>query len=424
MEQNNEAVKLSLLTQNKADVIGSQPGSLNAFLKKSSNLILSMMTEERHKKSILKAERSKTDDTRTVTDQVSVPLASPLFSAFGNIISIRTAQNCASPLFLVLHATKDNSPPVQSRFRGCVSGWNGYSPGAALFILGLLERPTCLDSFSDSDGVLLVVAGVIDGSIACWDVREPSSNAIYFDQESQIVQLPCFVSCATTPSHTESVLDIATIQPGSRASSAKFVVSLDESGIVIVWNVMHSVKEKGRNNENTGAGQTVELVRSRTIDIWRNCPKRFVITTIYSDGRSTNQAFVTSSNGHLLGVFMQSSQSTISYINTAGGGFTSLVTTMSFSQHFPGYFLVGYDNGRISLYNTAYRICLNSWSLAAAASIVGLYWSETNPKLFYSVDSKGNIGLYKLGDKISETPSQISTSCRGHLLLRVASLPV
>lgn len=212
--------------------------SFKEFLRKSGNLILEMFSEELHKRKTRIAR--KANNNALLIDQVELGKTEIFLRCEIQHIS---SFNGIFPLFIITHRRKHVQDEPADRFRGFISGWNGFSVSAPLFTLGVYEEPTCATAFHSSGQ--LIAAGCLDGSLCIWDMRENSPAQIFaplISNEELIntgcIRLPSFVSCGRMGNnHLRAVKDIAVVDKNAVDSSdSKFQISVTVFFAISVFN--------------------------------------------------------------------------------------------------------------------------------------------------------------------------------------------
>jgi len=323
--------------------------------------------------------------------------------------------------------------------------WDLMAPDAPSHVLVSDNDITCACFSPTSSSVVL--AGSVEGGIQLWNVREaPSVRAIQTaaDLGTQCaVHFPAFgthLSPARTQMHTSSIVALAPIpsrvqssRVESSSSSTQFA-SLDDRGIVCFWVVNESSQRASLDdNDNSNSG-ALRLVCSRVISVWGPADdprggsspsalcfdlEQMTLTSLLdsmSPGPSVqgisfypwdpNKFVILGSDGRLL---QRSRFGAPPSPRTFTGGNACHATCVHSSPFLSGYFLAGYADGYIRLFNAEFETPLTTWHashaqhsstkakpLSEATRIVQVQWSPQRPSVFFVLDSEPCLHAFDL----------------------------
>eukprot|EP00050_Salpingoeca_kvevrii_P014725 m.39406 g.39406 ORF g.39406 m.39406 type:complete len:1028 (+) comp5940_c0_seq4:209-3292(+) len=330
--------------------------------------------------------------------------------------SISSLQFCAVQPNLIL--TAYSAAPVSTilQSEGLLCVWNLNEATIPQYILGCNSDPTCC-CFSPNKASL-VFAGLTDGGVAVWDLREPPvlHKSRKMGQTEYTLRMPSYETVGVMANNHQS--PIVSIEPvsagGSDGSSwnshdwdsnsqhlAFQLASLDQDGMIKTWTVVELPKgEWGGSDSDLGlnVGARVKLVPSATI----------LFSWAASDAESSLQAsaikffledpnhFVVATNSAEIihGVQFGDRISPRAYRD--GLEFGASCTALDFSPFLKSYFLAGFDNGDIMLFKTSQELPVLVWRDACKGGVRHLAWSRARPALFFVHDSTHRLHIWDL----------------------------
>ncbi|ESP02269.1 hypothetical protein LOTGIDRAFT_199790 [Lottia gigantea] len=301
--------------------------------------------------------------------------------------------------------------------KGIICVWNIMEPSSPQKYLACESQPNCC-CFSPNR-TSLVCAGMTDGSLVIWDLREQGymHRMIKLDQEEYLFRFPTYNTAGVSESenHHSPVQSLVPVFPDPTSSQYKEetdnsglsfqLASVEKNGCVNLWVVTEIPSPDSAGSEvdlGLSPGGKIKLVKSSTIKL--NSPLKldkgdslqafeFKLSTC-----DLNHFYVGTDTGYVIhGVRFGSS--------AFPRGHTSVIDTplkvnsIDFSPFGYSYLLAGCSDGSIHLYHTKLENPLVSWndlSDGQPCCIQSVRWSRSRAAVFFVLDDHSNLYTFDL----------------------------
>lgn len=406
---------------------------LNKFIQNTSQIILNILDEELTEISLQKLSENYTNINISQgfihLGSLSILSESPV--TYLHFSDIKTC------FLLSIHSTLANQNISNSylKEKGIICLWNINQPSQPERILASSGQPSCC-CFGPEN---IVIAGMIDGSIALWDLQEHTSwhPRIYLDEKEWIVRTPtystatvlkeeghhsCIVAIKILPYSSSSEI----LSPSKKKSNSGrnfHVISLEDLSVIHIWIVMEIAKYDTSNIEGDlglAPWGKVKLIKSSSIKLYN----LYGLGDIMKFGvRSFDFQMIPSNPSHMLvttdtGAVIHCTRFN-SKINprlyTSNSELFIEARCIDFSPHDIPVFLIGCDDGSIRLHNIHLERPLLSWSDATNGKpIKQIKWSSCQPAMFFVVDTDSSIYIWDLSQNISN-PIEVCESLQNRI---------
>ncbi|XP_070174778.1 cytoplasmic dynein 2 intermediate chain 1-like isoform X2 [Littorina saxatilis] len=321
--------------------------------------------------------------------------------------------------FLTLHS-KPQQPSAENPIDmyGLICVWSVKEIASPQKILTCLSQPTCA-CFSPSRAAL-VIAGMHDGSVMLWDLREPSSlhRSVYLEGQEIVTRFPTYNTAGVLEkeNHHSPVTSIIAVYPSvlrkdsedttaaeSEGGLSFQLASVEETATVNLWVVTEIPAPDSAGSEvdlGLAPGGRVKLLRSSAIML--NNPKKQMSSgtsralDIQLNPADLNHFFVASDLGQVIhGVRFGSRVFPRLYQPEIDS--PKKITCLDFSPFDKPYFLTGCEDGSVSLYHTSLKHPLSTWStFCEDHSIVTVQWSRSRPVVFFVLAANSTVYTFDL----------------------------
>ncbi|XP_052805737.1 cytoplasmic dynein 2 intermediate chain 1-like isoform X2 [Mya arenaria] len=300
--------------------------------------------------------------------------------------------------------------------RGVLCVWNTNEPNYPQKILVCTGQPRCC-CFSPVRP-FLVFAGMTDGSIAMWDLREPSSihRSLLLNDEAYSLRYPTYdtagvlneenhhspVSCVQ-PIYTQTDSSSSNSEDASSGLSFQ-LVSTEEAAVLHFWVVAEigSPDISGAQNDfGLLPGGGVKLIKSSSITLQNPSKDSRLQTGLRALDMAVmptdpNHFYVATDSGFVVHgirfgkrVFPRAHSPVIESIVE--------VSSIDFSPFGQPCFLAGSSDGTFSLYTTQSENPLITWPhLTKGHKVQCVRWSRSRPCVFYVLDSAATLYVFDL----------------------------
>lgn len=387
------------------------------FLEQASQVVSVLLEEEKVGADDAESDRREKTSNLQISEGFS-SLGCPAYLA-GRYVE----RTCFCPLepnaFLTLYSKPEQpSPDNMMDAFGVICVWSVKEPAFPQKVLTCVTQPTCA-CFSPARASL-VIAGMVDGSVMLWDLREPSSlhRAVYVHDVEVVMRFPTYNTAGVLEkeNHNSPVTSITAVHTtfvkmeGDDSSATDGgsglsfqLASVEENAIVNLWVVTEiSVPDTAGSEVDLGLapGGRVKLLRSSAIvldnhnkSLASGNPRAFDIKLNPSD---LNHFFVATDLGLVIhGVRFGSRV----YPRVFQPEIESprKVTCISFSPFGEPYFLAGCEDGSVHLYHTSSARPLISWNaLCEGHPIVTVEWSQSRPAVFFVLAANSSLHMFDL----------------------------
>ncbi|CEP01110.1 hypothetical protein PBRA_008422 [Plasmodiophora brassicae] len=291
-------------------------------------------------------------------------------------------------------------PSEASRSMALLCVWDVEQPtrpSAVLSCFGTVRR--CL--LAVHAGSLVAIAGLEQGSLALWDLREPPTmhKLVKCPSPSEEVFLHRQATFTTDDfldgNHASPVCCLSNLSsPAQRAGqSAVQVASMDVLGAVNVWTLLE-ISAPDDMDPGLAIGGRVKLVLSLLV---RVASQSSLPSTIEFCRRDPNDYLLADGCACIIrGKRFGTPPDPSMYFPP--GRTVDYPLSLSSSPFVDGLFLAGYASGMLCLFNMAVCEPVMSWPMASASGIVQVLWSPRSPTQFFALDRNGVLSIWDLMD--------------------------
>ncbi|XP_047482829.1 cytoplasmic dynein 2 intermediate chain 1-like isoform X1 [Penaeus chinensis] len=416
----------------------SNTGRLTSFLTSASQVMLALLEEEL----VWELEHTtKTNDVSTTSDGLGFshpPI--PMGSNVQSLLEGRPSpfvQFCESEPMMLLsghgfrNVEEESEGEVKLNESSLICVWWVQEPSRPQHLLSSRSVPT---SATFSPGrPSLVLAGLEDGSLAAWDLREPVTLHTLHTEIGEVmwkVRVPSFVTACNEVGDGEGS-KIVSIQAVTNQDDMEMnnqgsfqVVTLSRDGRVTWWVVVRvplvsavgdilGGKKSGINitksnsavvSPHLGASpwSRIALNRSATISVATTLYGEEVLSDailchdLRLDLSDPSQLYVATGSGAVAHCSRHSSRMhPRAYLPEIEPGCEALC--LAICPHDHRYILVGGSDGVVRLHSTALERPLTSWqSSPDCVPVVDLQWSPARPCVFYVLDANARLHIWDL----------------------------
>ncbi|CAH1773790.1 unnamed protein product [Owenia fusiformis] len=390
--------------------------SLGKFLAKAGQAI-----------SVLLEEQSALDHQLQASESRSNIPFSDSYTILGNTPFLQGRQvihsqfaTMQSNLFLAVYSRpKQVSPGDILSNKGLVCLWNIHEPSAPQKILACESQPTCC-CFSPNKAHL-AFAGMSDGSLVVWDLRENPSlhKHITLADKEWLVRYPTYSTAGILQydNHNSAVTSILPVispqdkvSKGSHASDSDGLgsglsfqlASMEEQAVLNLWVVAEIVTADEAGSESDlglAPGGRIKLLKSSAVHL-ENPVKTFKASL-----RAYEMQLLPSDPSHF---YVGTDSGYVVHGVRYGGkappkGYKPEIEApvevfcLDFNPFSFPIFLAGCADGSIRLHNIHSENAAICWADSTEGrSIVSVHWSRSRPSMFYAVDTDSMIYAWDL----------------------------
>ncbi|KAK0417926.1 hypothetical protein QR680_013282 [Steinernema hermaphroditum] len=259
------------------------------------------------------------------------------------------------------------------------------------------------------DGKSAIFAGLNDGTIVAWDLKEPAvaqstSVVEWIDQKEPIpLRRPSYDSAFQKETGGSPVVQIATIGDANRGSYQ--VIHLGETGDITVWTVLEEFADDFDVDLGLRPEARFKLSRSTLI------PADNLVASLSPtlSNLIANEMIVYCKAQFLVGTdlgFLVSKNRARSaavgprrvLLNDADSSDPSQITSMRISPFYNDLLLIGLSSGSLLIYKISSACVLTSLSPAASSrqAVTAVEWSPVTPSVFYSIHDGDRLLVWDL----------------------------
>ncbi|XP_058954836.2 cytoplasmic dynein 2 intermediate chain 1 isoform X2 [Pocillopora verrucosa] len=311
-------------------------------------------------------------------------------------------------------------PNIQEK--GIVCFWNTNEPSEPQKVLICESTPRCC-CLSPSKATL-AFAGLEDGSVVAWDLRESSLmhsfSKISVGDSEVFLRPPTFSTAGVLrkdESHLSPVVSILpVVMPGdsARASGGTSVTSDDMSGLsfqlasleenaaINLWVVVELDRANDAGSESDlglSPGGKIKLIRSSSISLhspFRDFRSEMNLQSLIMRflPHDPNHIYVGTDGGYILHCERHGSRAPPKAHRPAIENLVN-VSAVDLSPWQLPCMLAGTEDGNLWLFNLKNEIPLFSWS-TNGNGIISVQWSRSRPSVFYVLDINSNLHIWDL----------------------------
>ncbi|KAL3835822.1 hypothetical protein ACJMK2_021293 [Sinanodonta woodiana] len=412
-EKDFEEEEQSQMKQNKEQDLGR----LHKFLASAGQVMGILLDEKRDEET--RGESGSNKSSISVSEGYSQLVVL-------NILAGRYVEfACFSPtqpnFLLTLYSkpqTVSEDKPVDKR--GIICVWNTNEPFYPQKILACESQPKCC-CFSPVKPTL-VFAGMVDGSIAVWDLREIASlhKSVVVDNQEYLLRFPTYDTAGIldNENHHSPVNSICPVYSYMTTSSSNHhhainssaglsfqLVSTEDMAVLHFWvvaEIMHPDPSGSESDLGLAPGGQVKLLKSSSLTLDGPARDGFLKTSMRALSMQLlpsdpNQFYIATDLGFVFHGLRFSSRA---YPNTHSAEIqTPLeVTCIDFSPFEKPCFLVSLatDENPIMTWS----------SVTQGRPILSVMWSRSRPCLFFVFDDSSNMYIFDLLER-DATPKHI-----------------
>ncbi|KAK9295652.1 hypothetical protein QLX08_010078 [Tetragonisca angustula] len=420
---NNIETMNSLLSQS-FDVL-----RLNDFMNRAGKVMLSLLEERRSGGNVFKSE----EEISFSDGVVKLSINSVTFLA-GRAVTIIHYSEVLNKILLTIHSPAEEEIETSSKQDyitdcciGCV--WNISEPSMPIKLL----YSTCpiTSCCFHSTNYNVVFAGLQDGSISLWDLKEDEMwHEKVTDRANNLdwtIRMPTYTTAPIEINYTAEIVAIRILSKIEEKSierhNTKFVpiqiCSLNENGSLVIWSVLHKM---GKNVDDIGLSfwGSIKLVKNQEIFLQSHHKKKKTNTATFVDIHvdcidSNNFYIITNSNNILHGTCIGNKANPAVYtkLDTYSCGNVTCIETCPFEYSF---FLVGCDDGTIRLHSlSTEKPILQLKDEDNTYVIKSIHWSRSKPLTFFVLDDKSCIHIWDLSNSDIYPTYKINVQNSGYI---------
>ncbi|OAD59275.1 WD repeat-containing protein 60, partial [Eufriesea mexicana] len=312
---------------------------LSDFMNRAGKVMLSLLEERRSGGNLFKNE----EEIPFSDGVVKLSINSVTFLA-GRAVTIIHYSEVINQILLTIHSSVEEEIETSSKqdyitdcYIGCI--WNISQPSMPIKLL-YSTCPITACCFHSSN-YNIVFAGLEDGSISLWDLKEDEMwHQKVTDKANDLdwtIRMPTY----TTATNEEV-----------NASATRIICSLNENGSIVIWSALHNM---GKNIDDLGLSYwgSIKLVKSQELFLQSNHKKKRISAATFIDMHvdcinSNNLYIVTNSSSVLHGTCIGNKANPALYtkLDTSVCGNVTSIEICPFEQSF---FLV--KNAAIEAYS-------------------------------------------------------------------------
>ncbi|XP_046625405.1 cytoplasmic dynein 2 intermediate chain 1 isoform X1 [Neodiprion virginianus] len=405
---------------------------LNEFLSKAGKVVLSLLEEKKVGGNVL---RSNSHELPFSEGFIKLAVDSVSFLV-DRTVSLLHYSETLNKMLLSIHVL--NSEGIETSNKedyltdcciGCVWSTSEPSRPVKLFYSSCSITACCFHSTNYN----VVFAGLEDGSINLWDLREDAMwHQKVTDKVNEVdwvLRSPTYTTADSVSDnyHSSEIVAIRVVsyieKDTSNASNNRLapiqICTLDEEGELIVWSVLYTM---GIRTDDLGLAHWGDIRLQKTQQIAINT-RRDKLEKIYTgyfdmhvDSVDTNNLFLaTNTNSILHATCIGNKVAPNIYrgneIEFCGG--TRCIEGCPFKR---SYFLVGCDDGTIRLHSLKIeRALLQLIDDECKNPVKSVQWSKSKPFTIFVLDSASKIHIWNLSNSDIYPMYTISTKKWGYV---------
>ncbi|CAG9863747.1 unnamed protein product [Phyllotreta striolata] len=283
--------------------------------------------------------------------------------------------------FVTVHSKRDGSSLTAS--------WNFNHDEPDIVIVSYGNISSCSTGFNYQE---LIFTGLEDGAILVWKGSRRLLKGEY------IIRVPLFTTGINSGHHNKIIglnfLD--DVSNKGNVQRANELCSLDETGEIILWTII----SKCSGNENDVDYNKITLLKNSTISLINLCPdlNDLLCTRFCSSPLNPHYLFIATNYGSVIHYTIKAGMNKAKTYLTEVQSVPKSLECCPFSSE---YFLVGYENGDISLFSRSSEkplMILSDKDKSRISAIESIEWSRDKSTVIYSKDDDNNINVWDLDE--------------------------
>lgn len=270
----------------------------------------------------------------------------------------------------------------------------------------------------------IVLAGLEEGSVALWDIREAASLHSLHKESNTTVRSPTFttdslihdnhscpIKCIVVPKasrqsqHSMEGDGFDALLLGSNRNSFQ-CATLDEMGGVGVWTVIELKEGDQAGSEidlGLGIGGRVKIIKSASIqDPGTKLLSAFHMACNPEDGNE----FIVGGLPKILRLRRFGAEIHPSKYAQDSSPFPDACVAVAFCPVYADCFLAGFKSGTLCLFSVSMPEPIVSWFNVCEGGVRGMVWSTFRPSVFFVLDGAGKLMVWDLLQS-DQVPSQV-----------------
>ncbi|XP_050392644.1 cytoplasmic dynein 2 intermediate chain 1 [Patella vulgata] len=426
-------------TNAKSEYISKhQTEKIAQFVSKAAQVIGILLDEESGLSSN-DGTKSRIDSNLSISSDY-MQLGTPIFLQ-GRYVEFASFSSSQPNILLTLYSCSQKNATNNYDTKGILCIWNVLEPSNPQKILVCESQPACCCLSPRKP--LLACAGMVDGSIMMWDLREDSSmhQMITIEQQDYIFRYPTYNTAGISESenHCSRVSSLLPVYPDP--TSLKYeeentsislglsfqLASCADNGSINLWVVAEIAAPDSAGSEldlGLQPGGRIKLVKSSSFKVQISSQMDVHHTSTYDfkfSPNDLNQYYVGTDIGFILhGVRLGTCPFPRSHSTTIDRPVS--IKSIDLSPFGHPYILAGSCDGCIYLYHTGLEYPLLTWCDLVKGklnSISFVRWSRSRPGVFFVLDDQSILYTFDLleGDFHPVKTEQISSGCVVHMTL-------
>ncbi|XP_065053282.1 cytoplasmic dynein 2 intermediate chain 1-like isoform X2 [Rhopilema esculentum] len=391
---------------------------LNKFLSKATQLCMTLLNEMADNEDKI-SDRYEQSEMKFSERFLKLDLKSQLTNG-RQFVNTHTSN---ANLFLTAHgkSSLENST-ISPDGVICVWKLNNSTEPQMYLSCGSTPKCCCFSPRKPS----FAFAGMEDGSVSVWDLREPSSlhNRKKLGEKEIVLRSETFSTASVygDDSHSSSVVSIEAIAPPEESSASDGnssdsiaaetggtlqLASLEENGTINIWVVIEMFSpDPGGSQQDLGLlpGGKVKLVKSGSITL--QLPRRlidpsqkiaFIGTVLHVEPNHGKSLYIGTEQGVVLHSSRFGDKVTPKAFYISDKDTPRMVSCIDHAYWKMPYMLIGCTDGSIALLNTEKEYPITTWeTFGQGAGILRVKWLHNKPSVFCTLDKNSVFCVWDL----------------------------
>ncbi|XP_058797545.1 cytoplasmic dynein 2 intermediate chain 1 isoform X2 [Phymastichus coffea] len=397
---------------------------LNEFFNRAGKVMLALLEEKEYGGNILQNE---TRDFPFSEGFIKLSVNSLSFLADRQVVMLHYSE-VNNKILVSVHAasmkedteTLNKQDYIMECCIGCVWNVNEPSRPTKLFYSQNSITAFCFHCTNNN----IIFAGLQDGSICVWDLREDETHhQKIIDKVNEVecvVRSPTYTTAGNweIECHLCPVIAIRILskvdQEDTESLNDKFVsiqiCSLDDEGHLIIWSVLRNLSVNLDDLGLTPWGK-VKLVKSQEVPLFfkvNEAKREFVDMQV--DSADSNNLYLATNNTEILhanSIGGKSNKSCYRINQMDSCGSTTCIEVCPFKE---SYFLAGCKDGSVRLHTSNIETALLTLKNGRdSVGVRNIQWSKSKPMLIYVLDEYSRIVVWNLSSDDVDPTHAVST---------------